>query len=178
MQLLDVLAAEVSGRSPGAFLPALDRILQQIVTRDGDVMEWQGALSTLRRHALPCLADDRALFRAEDLWQQARVMVGEVAQRARARKELHTAQRAETLREISQMLVTALTVEELMDLLAEQLPRLGINRCYIALYENPAKPAEWSRLALACDERGRIAVEKRGATLPLAPTAAAGALAG
>ena len=166
MQLLDGLAAEVSGRSPNAFLPALDRILQHIVTRDGDVMEWQGALSTLRRHALPCLADSQALSRAEDLWQQARVLIGEAAQRARARKELQTAQRAETLREISQMLVTALTVDELMDLLAEQLPRLGINRCYVALYENPEKPAEWSRLALACDERGRIAVENEERRFP------------
>ena len=166
MQLLDVLAAEVSGRSPGAFLPALDKILQQMVTRDGDVMEWQGALSALRRHALPCLADGQASSRAEDLWQQARVLIGEAAQRARARKELQTAQRAETLREISQLLVTALTVEELMDLLAEQLPRLGINRCYVALYENPEKPAEWSRLALACDERGRIAVEKEERRFP------------
>lgn len=162
LQLLDAFAAEVSGRSSGAFLRALDRLSQQMVALDGDVMEWQGALSALRRNALPCLADGQALSRAEDLWQQARVLIGEAAERARARKELQTAQRAETLREISQLLVTALTVEELMDLLAEQLPRLGINRCYVALYENPEKPAEWSRLVLARDENGRIALKEGG----------------
>ena len=168
IQLVEVFGAEVSGRSPGAFVPALDAMLQHTLARHGDVMEWQGVLSTLRRYALPCVAGGQALSRAEDLFQQAQVLVGEVGQRSQARKELQTARRAETLLEISQMLVTALSVDELMDLLAQQLPRLGIKRCYVALYEDPEEPAGWSRLVLACDEHGRVTLEEEGRRYPSA----------
>jgi signal transduction histidine kinase/AraC-like DNA-binding protein len=42
-----------------------------------------------------------------------------------------------------------------MNVLAEELPQLGIRRCYLALYEDPLKSTEWCQLVLAYDEGGR-----------------------
>ena len=50
----------------------------------------------------------------------------------------------------------------MIDQLAQELPRLGIRRCYLSLYEGDEAPSEWSRLLLAYDERGRVALEKGG----------------
>ena len=46
-------------------------------------------------------------------------------------------------------------VPDLMNVLAEELPQVGIKRCYLALYEAPLEPTEWCDLVLAYDENGR-----------------------
>ena len=159
---LNAFIDEISGQATGGFLPALDRSLQQVLAQGEDAMVWQGVISSLRQQAIPCLTDNAARARAEDLCQQARVLVGEATQREGGRKELRMVQRAETLLELSRSLAAALTIEELSDHLSQGLPLLGIERCYLALYEDPQRPAEWSRLVLARDEQGRLPLEQGG----------------
>jgi len=172
-QLLDALVAEVGGDLPGSFLSTLDRALSEVVTAGGDITAWQGVLSTLRRHALPYLADNEARSRAENLWEQSRVMVGEVAQRVEAYRRFQMEQRAEGLREIGQALATTSDIAALKDVLVQELPRVGIRRCYLSLYEDADSPAEWSKLILAYDEEGSGELEADGQRFPsrqLAPT--------
>ncbi|MBN1977122.1 MAG: substrate-binding domain-containing protein [Anaerolineae bacterium] len=164
-QLLDSFAAEVQGgKAPGSFLAALEDVLRQVVavgeaisTDPGQYVDaWQSAVSVLRRNMLPYLKEE-ARAQAEGLWRQANVLIGQTAQRARARQMQRAEGQADTLREIEESLVTASNVGELADVLAQSLPRLGIPSCYLSLYENPAhyeypQPApEWSRLVLAYD---------------------------
>ena len=120
-------------------------------------------LSTLRRQLLPYLSIDKAgtlsRDRAEDLWLQAQVMIGEVEQRVQAYRDLQAEQRRRILNEIGTALATNFDLNDLADILARELPRLGISRGYLSLYENPQpyqypQPVpEWSRLVLAYDER-------------------------
>jgi DNA-binding LacI/PurR family transcriptional regulator/signal transduction histidine kinase len=165
-QLLNAFSAELRGESLGSFLSTLDDILRQTEAEGGDVASWQGAISALRRHTLPFLADDAALPRAENLWQQARVLIGEAAQRAEACQRLQAEQQTETLRDISQTLMTTFNVGQLMDVVAQELPRLGVKSCYISLYDGEEIPAEWSRLILAYDEEGRVELEAGGRCFP------------
>jgi len=95
-------------------------------------------------------------------------MIGETAQRAQAYQTFQAARQAQTLREIETTLTTTLDVAGLMDVLAQNLPRLGIPGCYLALYEDtqpdkyPQPAPEWSRLALAYTEQGRVELEPGG----------------
>jgi PAS domain S-box-containing protein len=170
-QLLDSFAEQVKDKARNVFLRELDKVLRQVMTSGSDVAVWQGALSALRRCLLPYLSRE-VLSQAEDLWQQARVVIGEAAERAQARQALQAEQQAQTLRDIGAALLTTFDVGELVDLLAESLPRLGIPSCYLALYENPRpyrypQPApEWSRLVLACTEKGRAEPEPGGRRFP------------
>ena len=164
-RLLDGFAAELQGQAPGIFVRELDDILRQVYLADGDIAAWHQVISTLRRRGLPYL-DSGALLRAEDLWQQARVMIGDTAQRTEMRQVLRAERQAQTLREISQALITTFDTGELMSVLADRLPRLDIPSCYLSLYEDPHKPAEWSRLILAYDERGRVELEPEGRRFP------------
>ena len=162
-QLLDAFSAELKGELSGGFLSALGEVLRQIAAAGANVATWQGALSALRRHTLPYLADDlEALSRAENLWQQGRVMIGEMAQRTQGYQALKAEDRAETLRTIGQEMITTFDLGELMNMAAEGLPRLGIRSCYLSLYEGQDMPAERSRLILAYDEHRHIALEAGG----------------
>jgi PAS domain S-box-containing protein len=177
-QLLDALSAELGGESTGAFLSALAEVLTQAAAAGGDpstgssagsphgsgqsVAWWQGALSVLRRHAVPSLGSHEALSQAEDLWQQARVMIGETAERTQAYRRLQSERRAQVLREVGEVLITTHDVAELMDILVEELPRLDVRSCYLSLYEDPRSPAEWSRLVLAYREGERVVLEEGG----------------
>jgi PAS domain S-box-containing protein len=166
-QLLDAFIAEIKGESLGAFLATLEGLLREATATGGDAAAWQGAISALRRHVLASLANDNeALFRAENLWQQARLTIGEIARRAQAYRRLEMEQQTRILYDISQELVTALDVAGLMDVLARVLPQLGIPACYLSLYEDPNSPADWSRLMLAYDERGRVDLEPGGRRFP------------
>ena len=165
-RLLDSFTAEVAGEARGLFLPTLESALNQMLAVDGNVAAWQGALSVLRREVIPCLGDEAIVKRAEDLWQQARVLIGEMALQAQKYRELQTARQVQALRELGQELTVTLELTELMDVLADRLPRLGLPSAYLALYEDPAEPAQWSRLMMACNESGRVALEPGGRRFP------------
>ncbi|MBN1994314.1 MAG: GAF domain-containing protein [Anaerolineae bacterium] len=169
-QLLDdfvaTLAVKTDEELPGAFLSTLNRVLRQAVMVNDNIAAWQNVLSVLRRRLLPFLRDDEKLKRAADLWQQAGIMIGEATQRAQIYWRLQAEQQAQTLREIGQALITTFHITELVEVLAKGLPRLGIPGCYLALYENPAAPAEWSKLILAYNQNGRIALNATGQRFP------------
>jgi DNA-binding LacI/PurR family transcriptional regulator/anti-anti-sigma regulatory factor len=187
-QLLDSFAVAMRDGSPDGFLSALDRVLRQVAAvsdlsstgssrgLEQSVAAWQGALSALRRCALPWLSDDEALSRAEDLWQQARLFIGEAAQQHQSYRQLQAERQAELLQEIGQALITVFDVEELMDVMAHELPRLGIPSSYLSLYEGQDMPPQDSRLILAYDEAGRIELEPGGRRFPSPELAPVGML--
>ncbi|MBN1812401.1 MAG: substrate-binding domain-containing protein, partial [Anaerolineae bacterium] len=169
-RLLDSFTAEVTGdlAVAGAFLQGLDHLLRQVMAANGQVANWQNVVSALRRHTLPAFGDvdADALRRANDLWAQAWVLIGEAEQRARGYQMVQGTHQTQTLRQISRELVTTFDVAELADVLARELPQLGIERFYLALYENPQKPTEQSQLILAYDERGRIELQENERVFP------------
>jgi DNA-binding LacI/PurR family transcriptional regulator/anti-anti-sigma regulatory factor/GAF domain-containing protein len=161
-QLLDSFVVEMRDQSSDDFLPTLDKVLRQVAAAGGDIGVWQGTLSVLRRHALPCLSDDERLSRAEDLWQQARLFIGEMVQQVRGYRELQARLQAQLLHGIGQALITTFDVEEFVDVMAQELLRLGIPSSYLALYEGRERPFVESRLIVAYDESGRIELEPGG----------------
>ncbi|MCP4543823.1 MAG: substrate-binding domain-containing protein [Chloroflexi bacterium] len=168
-QLLDAFAAAVhpSGSASGVFLSALNGMLRQVMVAGGKISVWQGALSALHRYMWPFLLEKKeVLHRAEDVWQQARVMIGETAERAQAYRQLQAEQQAATLREIDQSLITMFDIVELMNVMAKELPRLDISGCYLSLYEGDEMPPDTSRLVLAYGKGERVELEPDGRQFP------------
>lgn len=168
-RLLDVFAGEVTAiETAGAFLRELDRLLRQSIVASNRIGDWQDVMSALRRYILPCFgaADTERLFRAQDLCEQARVLIGEAAQRVRGQQVVQSANRVLALRRVTRSLVSAFDVDRLAGVLAQELPGLGIKSCYLALYEDPQAPTALSRLLLAFDASGRADVEMEGCVFP------------
>ncbi|MBN1889498.1 MAG: substrate-binding domain-containing protein, partial [Thermoflexales bacterium] len=161
-RLWEACVAELSGQSPGLFLRTLGKVLGRMET-SSRVQSWQNGLSVLRRRLLNCL-DDATFAWADDLWHQSRVMIGKVAEQAQAYQTLQAEKRAQVLREIGEELITIFSMERLMDILTQALPRLGFPSCHLTLYEAPQlyqypqADLGWSKLVSAYDEWGRTAL--------------------
>jgi len=154
-ELLDAFATELDDPTVNAFLPALDHLLRRVAP-EGDVAAWQKAMYVLNQRILPLLADDETRIRIETLCQKAHTLIGETLQRSEVHKRLQTERRAFLFSGISQQLMTTFDVDNLVEIVVENLPQLGIQTCYIALYEGSATPAERSRLILGYRNGQRI----------------------
>ncbi|MBN2004024.1 MAG: SpoIIE family protein phosphatase [Anaerolineae bacterium] len=170
--LLDSFVAEMEGETPGWFATQFEGILSQVMAKDSGtqsgpeqrVAAWQGALSAMRRRVVPCL-EMQARMQAEELLQQARVMLAVIVEQVGARQALRVKQQASVLHEVSRALSTTFEMEKLMDVLADGLPRLGIPRACLSLYEGE-ETGGWSRLMLAYAREGRAALAVNGQRFP------------
>lgn len=150
-------------KNVGQFQITLNGMLQHGVLDGDETAAWQTAISVLRRELLPALTPAMQ-HQAEDLFGQARVVIGEAVQRAQIARQLQAEQQNRVLRDIGEALITAFDVAKLADVLTERLPDLGIASCYLALYDDPE--LIWSRLVLAYDERGRAELPPHGRRYP------------
>lgn len=151
----------------GAFLSALEKFLNESAKTGDSVIEWQNVISQLRRLTLPLLGTGELLTRAENIWGQARIVIGEVAERVQYTQRHETAGQARRLNQIGSQLITTFDLSALADILAAELPQLDVRSCYLALYEDPAFPTTLSRMIMAYDEHGRVSLDAHD---PLFPT--------
>ena len=174
--LVDSFVGELNGDQPGLFLITLEETLRQVIAADCRATPWQGVLSAMRRCMRPYLHDVAVLERAENFWQQARILISDFAERDQGRRRLDAARQVQVLGEISQALLTTFDVGELMEVLARDLPQLGIPGCYLSLYEDATNPTGWAHLLLAYDQRGRCTLDAMGERFPARALAPAGLL--
>jgi CheY-like chemotaxis protein/signal transduction histidine kinase/DNA-binding LacI/PurR family transcriptional regulator len=178
--LLDALLADLTAtpsthQAIGTFLRTLEIILSQIVEDASGIQvddiltqrmdAWQELVSTLREATLARLKGAQ-LARANGLWQQAQVMVGEMALRLKMVEQVKIEGQAQELRSLSQKLIATFDTAQVMNSLADGLPKLGIPCAYLALYENPDDPTNQARLMLAYTEKGRLPIAAAGRTYP------------
>jgi DNA-binding LacI/PurR family transcriptional regulator/GAF domain-containing protein len=162
-RLVDAFVAGIEKRSAGGFMDLLGDILDYIIIAGVDTLPWQNALSVLRSHVLPCLSNDEVLW-AEDLWQQARVMIWEAEQQVQARRRARTEETWTVLLQVVGLSLAAMTnMADFIHEIEAQLSAL-VPSFYLSLYKDLTEPASWSELLVAYDEKGRIELpaDKRG----------------
>ncbi len=153
-KLLAAFEKELNGSDDGAFFKAWDKVLDANFRIHGDISPWQTVLSELRNHLTPYFTERETLFRVEDLFQQARVLISEKAFKMELLIHNETNQINCLLGYLREQLLAAVDEKKSMDLLAHALPGLGIKSCFIAMFEG--KTQQKSRLILAYDEHGRL----------------------
>lgn len=158
-------AAAPGASTRGAFLASLNGLLQRNALAGRDVSRWHKVLSVMRSGLLSSLPGATSLA-AEDLWQQARVLVGETAAQSRAYQRFRAEQDSRLLGDLSQHIQTAADRDALMNTLATELPGLGVSACYLALYEDPQEIRGAARLLFAFDTTGRRKVDPDHAVFP------------
>ncbi len=160
-QLLDAFIEEVVEGQSDTFLSQLDQVLRAGIAQGEDISLWQNGLSELRRYVRPYLNDceHERLIQVENLWQQARIVIGEAACRGLLKRRLDEKQRDEALNQITQNLITAFDIDHLIDCLSHGLPGLGIPGFYLSLYEGARRSTDKSKLVLGYDDQGDIELE-------------------
>ena len=139
------------------YLQNLYILLREAVDEGVNVSRWHDAISVMRQFVIPCLRNSDLAF-AEDLFQQARVMVGQAAVRSEVHRNLQASKRSDVLREIEAALLISFDFTELFDLLTQSLGRLSIRHFYLVQYEGIARPDGQARLLLAYEEGSRIEI--------------------
>ncbi|MBN2146763.1 MAG: substrate-binding domain-containing protein [Anaerolineales bacterium] len=165
--------AELDDKTPGHFITAFDQALQYLQVVRSDATAWHAVLSTLRANVLPFLTEREKIIRAENLFQQARLLVGEAAGRAQAYQRIAIEQQEETLQTVGNAISTVLRLAELPAVLDQHFPTLGIEHSYLALLQPDQRGVlpETSHMILHY-QRGKTSYDDSGQefpTLQLAP---------
>jgi DNA-binding LacI/PurR family transcriptional regulator/signal transduction histidine kinase len=117
-------------------------------------------VSIVRKLLLPYLIRPReALLWAENLFQQAQVLLQEKKAAAWAREEIESRIIKLTLQNVAQVLITHFNIPNIMDSLAMSLAKLNLPSCYIYLFKNPESQSglfEDCLFAFEYTEGGRI----------------------
>jgi len=161
-KLLSAFETSLETRAGAPFLTELKRLLKLSMTDVADIRGWQAALSEMRRWVIFLeQGKPEHLEYADRLIHQARVMIGEITARSQAHQEWLRNRQLHILLRLRQAISASETLEDLMEILAEQLPKLGIKSGCLALYVDNTHPLEGARVALAFNQEGRLQ-EKEG----------------
>jgi len=163
-------------------VPCLVRVTSKLKTIYGQARRAQcpplhESLTILRLALLPYLEGDLLAF-AEDMFNQARVLVGQIAVRLEVHRAWNTARRTEILREIEAGLLVAQEYDELIEILQLGMARLKIYDAYLVLYEDQFDPQGKARLALAIENGERVDVPAEQAVFAVRDLLPPGMLAG
>lgn len=164
--------AQVRGEAPDFFIKTLEEILAQIPSGT-EVIEWLEILGVIQSRLKSLFQSQEEIIKAHELLEKGYTMIGEMAHRRQLHQRLEEENQTDRLNRIVQTMLTTYDIETLMKLLAVELPGLGIHTCFLSLYDEKGDPPSWSRLILACSEKGRIPLDPGGIrfpTLQLVPT--------
>lgn len=156
VRLFDAFVEDLDNTDSSRFLNILEDLLRQDTAKGSDASTWQDVVTALRGQLLPCFpANDRSRSIAENLWQQSRLLVTSVVERVQVRHRLEAEQWVRVLSETNEAVITTFDISALTSSVAEQLPRLGIQSCYLALFEDPPV-GRHARLIMAHDSQRQL----------------------
>ncbi|MDP4089433.1 MAG: diguanylate cyclase [Bacillota bacterium] len=152
--------------SKNAFVNVWDDLIFWMALKKLNIQLLQELLSEVRRELVGCLSESDDMILAENLFHTARVQIFDAAQRAK-----ENAMEASTLRTLefdplAEELVSTGELEFQMELTYRYLPEMGIKKGFVALYENPDEPLEFSRLLLAYNEKDRFNINSGEGRFP------------
>ncbi|MEJ5223429.1 MAG: substrate-binding domain-containing protein [Anaerolineales bacterium] len=122
------------------FLTNLETTINILQEHGEEAAVWHNVLSTLRKHALAGITDPATMLQAENLFQQAPMLIGELSQRAQAFKRLLLEQQEEILQGFSFSMAPAMSLREIGAAVSQHFPAMGIKRFYMMLYTDTARP--------------------------------------
>jgi signal transduction histidine kinase/DNA-binding LacI/PurR family transcriptional regulator/AraC-like DNA-binding protein len=154
-----------NNQTTSAFIQTLEKILSAIPTGT-ELLEWQDVLNFILTKTNTLFQSKDDLIKAHNLLESGFALVGEMAHRRQLYQRLEAIEQTNRLNRIVQTMVTTYEVETLMKLLAQELPGLGIQSCFLSLYDEKGETPAWSRLILAFLGKERLPLDKGGIRFP------------
>lgn len=164
-ELTDALLLAVSSGAKAPFLQTLGREMEQMA--NGGDLSVALPLFDARRRALRTVAASSAeLELLDDLMSAAMAVAGESTERFQAQRRHDAKESINCLLRLNETLMQTTGIDELADVLAEHLPRLGVSGCYLCVWEGRDVPAKWGRLLVACDSGVARRLPEGGSRFP------------
>ena len=130
--------SDLSGETHDRFPKVIAQVLlaaRQLPIANKDTTFWHGFLSEFRCQVLPYLPNRQIMLRAENLLEQARILIGEVAQREQAYQRLEVEQQEALLQSLGHTLATLPSMREMASAITQHFPGLGIQHCHLGLFD-------------------------------------------
>src|SRR5258706_4726076 len=166
-KFLDSFIADVRSIDgvPSIFIQTLVEILSEI--RSGtDIVEWQEVLNVIRSKVNLLFQSKDEIIKAHHLLENGYTVIGEMAHRQQLYQRLEAVDQTSRLNRIVQTISTTYETEALMKLLTLELPGLGIQSCFVSLYDEKRDNPAWSRLILAFVGKERLSLDQSGIRFP------------
>lgn len=101
---------------------------------------WHNVISMMRRYALGGITSHTAMLLAENLFQQARLLAGELSQRSQAYRRLVLEQQENLLHGFSFSMAPAMSMNEIGTAISTHFPAMDIERWYVMFYSDVTAP--------------------------------------
>jgi signal transduction histidine kinase/DNA-binding LacI/PurR family transcriptional regulator/AraC-like DNA-binding protein len=166
-KLIEGFLTDVRSRDsvPSIFIQTLVDILSQIPSGT-EIIERQEVLNVIRSKVDQLFRSKDEIIKAHDLLENGYTIVGEMAHRRQLYQHLEVMDQTSRLNRIVQTMSTTYDIETLMKLLALELPGLGIESCFLSLYDEKGDNPALSRLILAFVGKERLALDQNGFRFP------------
>ena len=165
-QLLDAFFDSLESSRPDMFLSLLAEELRLTSLSANPISNWHSLLSDLRRLVWPSLTDRIAILVAENIWHQARVMIGKTAERVNAFQVLQMEQRLRIFGEVNYMFSITTDINELAERMARAMSRINLPGYMLCLYEDPGMPLVSSKLISAYEKHKPVEIKTGGIRFP------------
>jgi len=127
-------------KQPVYYLASIEKLMIALIPHSEDIVVWHRVISVLRKKILAGLKDQNMVLQAENLFQQVRVLIGELYQRQQAVQRLRLQRQEEILQAFTSSLAPAMSLEEIGKAVERFFPNIGIERLYVMLYAGMATP--------------------------------------
>ena len=144
---------DVFGRAWDGFLLALndrttsDEFLKtinsmiELMQKQGLVPSiWHNVISMMRKYALGGITSHTAMLKAENIFQQMRLLAGELSQRAQAYRRLVLEQQENILQGFSTAMAPAMSLNDIGAAISAHFPAMGIERWYVMFFSAVTAP--------------------------------------
>ena len=101
---------------------------------------WHNVISMMRKYALGGITSHTTMLKAENIFQQTRLMAGELSQRSQAYRRLVLEQQENVLQAFSTSMAPTMTSKEIGVAISEHFPAMGIERWYVMFYSDVTAP--------------------------------------
>jgi DNA-binding LacI/PurR family transcriptional regulator/signal transduction histidine kinase len=126
--------------SPDEFLKTINAMVELMQKQDLLISVWHNVISMMRRYALGGITSHTTMLKAENLFQQARLLAGELSQRSQAYRRLVLEQQESVLQGFSFSMAPAMTLEDIGSAISGHFPNMGIERWYVMFYSDVTSP--------------------------------------
>jgi signal transduction histidine kinase/DNA-binding LacI/PurR family transcriptional regulator len=122
------------------FLRTINAAIEMMRRHGLDASAWHNLISTLRRYTLAGISSPTDMLHAENLFQQARLLAGELSQRTQAFRRLQFEQQEDVYQDFGFSMAPAMSLEEIGDAISKNFPKMGIDRWYVMFYSDVSSP--------------------------------------
>jgi len=122
------------------FLKTINAMIELMQKHGLSPSVWHNVISMMRRYALGGITSHTIMLQAENLFQQARLLAGELSQRSQAYRRLVLEQQENVLQGFSFSMAPAMSMEEIGNAISEHFPTMGIKRWYVMFYSDVTAP--------------------------------------